>query len=340
MKQRKLTYKKAGVDVKKADVLVKKIKRIVESANRSEVIKGPGGFGGLFSLDSAKYDKPVLVSSSDGVGTKLKIATLTNCHNTVGIDLVAMNVNDILCCGAQPLFFLDYISCSTLNAKWYLDVIKGISKGCKEAGCALIGGETAEMPGMYKKDEYDLAGFCVGAVDKNKILDGKDIKVGDVVIGLESNGLHSNGFSLVRRALSRKELISNAKELLRPTRIYVKPILEVLRRQTSNEQKLIKALAHVTGGAFYNKIKRIIPKGMDIVIEKNSWRVPTVFKLIQNRGNIEDKEMFSTFNMGIGMVCVVDKDLIDSLLVIFNKFKLSAWVIGRVENGNRKVKIK
>jgi len=334
--KKQLTYKKAGVDVKKADALVKKIKRIVESTNRREVLKGVGGFGGLFGLETDKYDKPILVSSSDGVGTKLKIASLANCHSAVGIDLVAMNANDILCCGAEPLFFLDYISCSKLDAKWYLDVIKGISKGCKEAGCVLIGGETAEMPGMYKKDEYDLAGFCVGIVDKDKILDGKDIRIGDVAIGLASNGLHSNGFSLVRKVFSKKEQIRYSKELLKPTRIYVKPILNIL----DDRQNPIKAIAHITGGAFYNKIKRIIPKGMDIAIEKNSWQIPPIFKLIQNKGNIKEREMFSTFNMGIGMVCITTQDSADKLLAKFKDLKLQSWIIGRFVKGKRSVIIK
>ena len=340
MAKKSLTYKKAGVDIKKADDLVDDIKKMVKSADRPEVFRGIGGFGGLFKFEKEKYKDPVLVSSSDGVGTKLKIAVLVNRHDTVGIDMVAMNVNDILCCGAEPLFFLDYLGCSKLESSVFKNIIKGVVEGCRQAGCALIGGETAEMPGMYQQGEYDLAGFCVGVVEKEKILEGKDIKVGDAVVGLESNGLHSNGFSLVRKVFSKKELISNAKELLRPTRIYVKPILEALRKQASGEQKMIKAIAHITGGAFYNKIKRIVPQGMDIVIQKNSWQIPLIFKLIQNKGNIEDREMYTTFNMGIGMVCVSEPAAVDKLLAILNNFELKAMVIGKVTNGKGEVVIK
>src|SRR3990167_1962104 len=203
MKKKSLTYKKSGVDIKRADVLIREIKNLVKSTDKPEVLKGIGGFGGFFKFDKQKFNEPVLVSSSDGVGTKLKIATLVNKHDTVGIDLVAMNVNDILCSGAEPLFFLDYLGCSKIEPNVYKEIIKGIVEGCKQAGCALIGGETAEMPGMYKKGEYDLAGFCVGVVERSKIIDGSDIKIGDIVLGIESNGLHSNGFSLVRKVFSK-----------------------------------------------------------------------------------------------------------------------------------------
>ena len=339
MKKKSLAYKQAGVDIKKADSLVKEIKAMVKSTDRPEVLRGIGSFGGLFKFDK-KYKDPILVSSSDGVGTKLKIATLANKHDSVGIDLVAMNVNDVLCCGAEPLFFLDYLGCSKLEPKVFRDIIKGVCDGCKQAGCALIGGETAEMPGMYQKGEYDLAGFCVGVVERNKIIDGCDIKIGDVVVGLASNGLHSNGFSLVRKVFSKDELRLNAKELLRPTRIYVKPVLALLKDPKYKLQNKIKGIAHVTGGAFYDKIKRIIPANSNIEIKKSTWSIPAIFKLVQNRGNIKDKEMFHTFNMGIGMVCVLESAAADKAIKMLSQFGLKSWIIGKVVKGNKEVIIK
>ena len=333
MKRKSLTYKQAGVDIKKADTLVGDIKRMVKSTDRSEVLRGIGSFGGLFKLGKHKYKNPVLVSSSDGVGTKLKIATLVNKHDTVGIDLVAMNVNDVLCCGAEPLFFLDYLGCSKLESKVFKDIVKGVAEGCRQAGCALIGGETAEMPGMYRKGEYDLAGFCVGVVERDKILEGSNIKNGDVVVGLASNGLHSNGFSLVRKVFSKKELILYAKELLKPTCIYVKPVLSLLHNN-------IKGIAHVTGGAFYDKIRKIIPRNSNIEIKKGTWPIPEIFKLVQNKGNVKDREMFHTFNMGIGMVCVVDENVADKIIKVLLQFRLKSWVIGRVTKGKQEVVIK
>jgi len=340
MKKKSLTYKQAGVDIKKADSLVEEIKAMVKSTDRPEVLRGIGSFGGFFKLGKKNYKNPILVSSSDGVGTKLKIATLANKHDTVGIDLVAMNVNDILCCGAEPLFFLVYLGCSKLESKVFKDIVKGVAEGCKQAGCALIGGETAEMPGMYQKGEYDLAGFCVGVVERDKILEGSNIKIGDVIVGLASNGLHSNGFSLVRKVFSREELKHNAKELLKPTRIYVKPVLALLKDSKYKLQNKIKGIAHVTGGAFYDKIKRIIPSSANIEIRKGSWPIPEIFKLVQNKGNIEDKEMFHTFNMGIGMVCVVDKDLGGNVVEALSQLGLKSWVIGEVVKGDREVIVK
>ncbi|MDD5006242.1 MAG: phosphoribosylformylglycinamidine cyclo-ligase [Candidatus Omnitrophica bacterium] len=333
MKRKPLTYKQSGVDIKKADSLIEDIKQIVRSADRPGVLRGIGSFGGFFKL-AQKYKNPVLVSSSDGVGTKLKIAVLVNKHDTIGIDLVAMNVNDILCCGAEPLFFLDYLGCSKLESSVFKDIIKGVSEGCKQAGCALIGGETAEMPGMYQKGEYDLAGFCVGVVEENKIIDGSGIKSGDVVVGLASNGLHSNGFSLVRKAFSQDELKKMSKELLEPTRIYVKPVLSLLYNNN------IKGIAHITGGAFYDKIKRIIPKNLNIEIDSGSWPIPEIFRLIQIRGNIQDKEMCHTFNMGIGMVLVVNRNAAEKIIRQLAQFGLQSWIIGRVVKGNKKVIVK
>jgi len=335
MAKKHLTYKQAGVNIKKADSLVDQIRKMVGSTYRKEVLKDIGGFGGLFGFNKDNYNNPVLVSSSDGVGTKLKIATLVNKHDTVGIDMVAMNVNDILCCGAEPLFFLDYLGCSKLESAVYKDIIKGTVAGCKEAGCALVGGETAEMPGMYQKGEYDLAGFCVGVVEKDEIIDGSKIKIGDTIIGLASSGLHSNGFSLVRKVLEKKELILYSKELLKPTRIYVKPVLSLLK----NSGIELKGIAHITGGAFYEKMKRIIPKGTNFQIQKGSWRIPDIFKLIQNKGNIEDKEMFHTFNMGVGMVVVVDNSLAEKTIEEFSRLGLKVWSIGKVIKGDKKVVI-
>jgi len=331
-----LTYKKAGVDIKKANIFVDKIKPLIKTTQREEVISQVGSFGGLFELNLKKYRNPVFVSSTDGVGTKLKIAQILKKHDTVGIDLVAMNVNDILCFGAEPLYFLDYIACGRLNPDVLLDVVKGIAQGCKESGCALIGGETAEMPGMYKRDDYDLAGFCVGVIEKDRIIDGRDIEIGDKVIGLASNGLHSNGFSLVRKIFSKEEIKEIATELLKPTRIYVKPVLSLLK--TSNiKYKTIKGIAHISGGAFYEKIPRIIPKGLGIRIEKNSWEIPKIFKLIQNRGDISDNEMFRTFNMGIGMVLVVTSQLAKWVISRIKEFRLNSYIIGEVIKGRKEV---
>ncbi|MFH1768372.1 MAG: phosphoribosylformylglycinamidine cyclo-ligase, partial [Candidatus Omnitrophota bacterium] len=278
--KKKATYKQAGVDIRKAEIFLKKIKG-KESARRVK------SFASLFALDNllVKYKKPYLVSSCDGVGSKLKLAQKFSRHDTVGIDLVAMNVNDIVCLGAKPLFFLDYIACGKLDIKVLLDVIKGIKSGLRYAGCLLVGGETAEMPAMYKKDEYDLAGFCVGIVDKDRVVDGSNISKGDIIIGFESNGLHSNGFSLVRRVLSDKDTRKHIGQLLKPTRIYVNDILSLLSRFTSRD-KAIKGIAHITGGAFYNKAIKILPAGLGMVIDKKSWQVPPIFKIIQDKGSV------------------------------------------------------
>jgi phosphoribosylformylglycinamidine cyclo-ligase len=295
----------------------------------SKEAKQIGGFGAIFNFDKNKYKQPLLVSSTDGVGTKLKIAQAANIHNSVGIDLVAMNVNDILCCGAKPLFFLDYIACGKLNTKVLTDVVKGIAEGCIQADCALIGGETAEMPGMYKSDGYDLAGFVVGAVDKNKLINGSRIKYGDCLIGIESSGLHSNGFSLARKVFSKSEIKKYAKELLKPTRIYVKPVLSLIKDFD------IKGIAHITGGAYYEKIPRIIPKGLGIKIYKKSWKVPAIFKIIQKKGNVSEKEMFRTFNMGIGMVLITNEKDFMAIRNKLSDFGLKSWIIGEVVKGKK-----
>ncbi len=324
-----ITYKKSGVDIDEAERFVRAIKPLT---------KGIGGFGGLFKFEANKYKDPYLVSSTDGVGTKLKIAFLAGKHDTVGIDLVGMNVNDILCSGAKPLFFLDYIATGRLDKRVLVDVVKGIAEGCRQAGCSLVGGETAEMPGFYRPGEYDLAGFCVGVVDKQKAINGSRIKAGDILLGIESNGLHSNGYSLVRKVFSPKELIKYAHELLKPTRIYVKPILSLLSA-VSCQLSAVKGIAHITGGAFYDKIPRIIPKGLGIRIDKNSWSVPEIFKIVQEKGNVPQADMYRTLNMGIGLVLVMDKFYNSKAISFLAKRGLKSWVIGEVVSTGNRVKI-
>jgi phosphoribosylformylglycinamidine cyclo-ligase len=333
-----LTYKKAGVDIRKADLLKKSIASLVRKSAGPRLLKGIGGFGGLFDFSKDKYKNPVLVSSCDGVGTKLKVAVLVNRHDTVGLDAVGMNVNDLLCTGARPLFFLDYIAYSKLDSEILLQVIKGLNKGCIQAGCSLVGGEMAQMPGMYNRGEYDLAGFCVGVVEKNRIIDGSRIELGDTLIGIESNGLHSNGFSLVRKVFSKNELKRYASELLKPTRIYVKPVLSLLYA-ISHKPYAIRGIAHITGGAFYDKIARILPGNLNARISKNSWETPKVFRLIQNKGNISEKEMYHTFNMGVGMVLVVASDSAAGIKSQLAKFNLNSWVIGEIVKGKKEVEV-
>ena len=313
-----VTYKQAGVDIKKAEKLVKKIKRIVS---------GIGGFSGLYPMELAGYKKPFLVASTDGVGTKLKIAQLVRKHNTVGIDLVAMCVNDVITCGAKPMFFLDYFATGKLDVGVAEEVIKGIHKGCLQGACPLIGGETAEMPGFYKKGEYDLAGFCVGIVERKEVIDGKKIKPGDIIFGLPSSGLHSNGFSLVRKIFSQRELRGLGKELLKPTKIYVKDVLSV--------RSIVRGIAHITGGGFIDNIPRILPRGCQAIIHKGSWRVPGIFQVVQKKGKIKEEEMFHTFNMGIGMVLIVSPAKRKRLLSRLPQARL----IGKVVSGRRQVKI-
>ena len=325
----KITYKKAGVDIKKAENFAKRIK--VDNISKVEA------FGSLFRLQPLlkNYKNPLLASSTDGVGTKLKIAQYVNIHNTVGIDLVAMNVNDIVCIGAKPLFFLDYIACGKVDIKTLTDVVSGIKKGLKDAECLLLGGETAEMPGMYEKDEYDLAGFCVGIVDKHKIINGRSIKEGDLVIGLESNGIHSNGFTLVRKVLGLKGLKKYKKEVLKPTRIYVKPVLSLISVLRNNYLAL-KGIAHVTGGAFYNKVTKILPKGYGMVIDRKSWKIPKIFNIIQKKAHLGQKEMYSVFNMGIGMVLVIDKKFLKKALTVLNK-SCKTHLIGKIVKSKKRM---
>jgi phosphoribosylformylglycinamidine cyclo-ligase len=326
------TYKKAGVDIEKASAFKQKIKLLVRKSFTGSVLGDIGSFGSFFALAKEEYKEPVLVSSTDGVGTKLMIAQLAGKHDSVGIDLVAMNVNDILCTGARPLFFLDYIASGRLDPGVLFDVVKGINAGCIEAGCSLIGGETAEMPDMYKRGEYDLAGFCVGVVEKKEIIDGSKIEAGDTVIGLQASGLHSNGFSLVRKVLSKAELKRMSEELLKPTRIYVKPVLKLL-------SPAVKGIAHITGGAFYDKIARVLPDNVDCVIHKSAWDVPKIFRLIQNKGAIDDKEMYHTFNMGVGMVLIVRPQAARSVTGQLSALNLRSRVIGEIVKGEKKVTI-
>ena len=336
------SYKDAGVDITLADEIVKEIKPLISKTSISGVIGGIGGFGGLFSLTSQKYKEPVLVSSTDGVGTKLKIAFALDKHISVGMDLVAMCVNDIVTYGAKPLFFLDYISMGKLSKKVTVNLIKGITEGCKMANCALLGGETAEMPGFYPEGEYDLAGFAVGIVEKSKIIDGRKIKEGDLVIGIASNGLHSNGFSLVRKVLLKEkqykmeEKISSLKgslgeELLKPTRIYVQPLLYLLKKYK------ILGIAHITGGGILENIPRILPEGVSVQINQKSWLKPPIFSLIQKEGKISDEEMYLTFNMGIGMILIVSNDEALKIKEELKKIDYASYLIGKVIKGNKQV---
>ncbi len=331
------TYKDAGVDIKAGYKSVELIKGHVRKTFRPEVITDLGGFGALFSINKEKYNNPVLVSGTDGVGTKLKIAFLMDKHDTIGQDCVAMCVNDVACSGAEPLFFLDYLALGKNIPEKVEQIVKGIADGCLMAGCSLVGGETAEMPGMYKEDEYDIAGFCVGIVDKDKIVNGKKIKEGDILVGLSSNGIHSNGYSLVRKILSPSTEKLNqyieklgctlGEEILRPTRIYVRTIMSVL------ERFCIKGIANITGGGFYENIPRIIPEGLRVRINKGRWPVLPIFDLIQTLGNIEEYEMNSTFNMGIGMVLAVDKPAAEDLIAYVNSIGEKGYVIGEIISG-------
>jgi phosphoribosylformylglycinamidine cyclo-ligase len=327
-----LTYREAGVDIDAGDALVERIKPFAKRTLRPEVLGGIGGFGALVEV-SKKYREPVMVSGTDGVGTKLKLAFRMKKHDTIGIDLVAMSVNDILCSGAEPVFFLDYFACSKLDVDVAEAVVKGIAEGCEQAGCALIGGETAEMPGMYDPNEYDLAGFAVGLVEKSAILDGTRVAAGDVVIGLASSGPHSNGYSLVRKvvAVSGADLYEPldgdrtlGQALLEPTRIYVKPVLAVMERVA------VKGLAHITGGGLRENIPRILPEGLCARLDAAKWPRPPVFKWLQRHGAIEDDEMVRTFNCGIGMVVVVAHADAKATIDAFSALGVEAFQIGAI----------
>ncbi len=327
-----LSYRDAGVDIDAGDALVERIKPFAKRTLRPEVLAGIGGFGALVELPK-RYREPVLVSGTDGVGTKLKLAFTLNRHDTVGIDLVAMSVNDVLVQGAEPLFFLDYFACGKLDVPVAADVVKGIAAGCEQAGCALIGGETAEMPGMYPAGEYDLAGFCVGVVEKSKVIDGRAIAPGDVVLGLASSGAHSNGYSLVRRILERAQPDlaapfdgrTLADAIMAPTRIYVKPLLALMAELP------VKGLAHITGGGLLENVPRVLPEGVRAVLEQSAWPRPPLFDWLQREGNVAESEMHRVFNCGIGMIVVVAADHADAARAFLAARGEQVFRIGRIE---------
>ena len=342
-------YKQAGVDIAAGNEAVERMKKHVKRTFRPEVLTDLGGFGALFGLDLKRYEEPVLVSGTDGVGTKLMLAFMMDKHDTIGIDAVAMCVNDIVVQGAEPLFFLDYLACGKVVPEKIEVIVGGIAEGCVQAGCALIGGETAEMPGMYGEDEYDIAGFAVGIVDKKKLIDGRSIRPGDAVIGLASSGVHSNGFSLVRRLLLEQQgcqltdVVPEAggdsgktlgEILLEPTRIYVKTIL------TLKEQVTLKGMSHITGGGFIENIPRILPADVDVEIDYDSWPILPIFKHLQEVGRISGRDMFTTFNMGIGMVLIVPEEEAEQTLQLAQELGEAAYRIGTVIPGERKVRFK
>jgi len=335
-----ITYADAGVDVEKGYKAVELIKKHSKSTFNKNVLSDLGSFGGLYSIANENLKEPVLVSGTDGVGTKLKYAFIANKHDTIGIDCVAMCVNDVVCHGAKPLFFLDYLATGKLEPEKAAEIVGGIAEGCRQAGSALIGGETAEMPGFYEAGEYDMAGFCVGIVDKSKIINGSDIKVGDSLIGIASSGIHSNGFSLIRKLFGEdKKVLENTKgehcssdnslldEFLIPTKIYVKTVLHLVDKFN------IKGIAHITGGGFIENIPRIFPKGIGGVVELSSYKLPTIFEFIKEKSGLSDKELYNTFNMGIGLVLCVDKKDEQTVLAELKNLGEPAFVIGKTISG-------
>ena len=335
------SYKAAGVDVTAGYKGVQLMKKAVQSTYTNAVISDIGGFGGLYAPQIKDMEEPILVSGTDGVGTKLKLAFLMDKHDTIGEDCVAMCANDVICTGASPMFFLDYMALGKNIPEKVATIVTGVAEGCKKANCSLVGGETAEMPGFYPEDEYDLAGFCVGVVDKKKIIDNKTIEVGDKVIGLASSGVHSNGFSLVRKVFDVNE--ENLKEyveelgktvgeaLLEPTRIYVKPILKLI------EEVKVKGISHITGGGFYENLPRMLRDGVSLKIDKNSYEVPALFKLIASRGNIPGRDMYNTFNMGIGMAIIVPENEVEKAINLLKEAGEEAYLIGEVVSGNKEI---
>ena len=338
-KNKKFTYADAGVNIDHGNELVSRIKTSSQRTQRSGVMGSLGGFGALFDIGSLNYKHPVLVSGTDGVGTKIKLAIETNRHDTIGIDLVAMCVNDLIVQGAEPLFFLDYFASSKLNVDVAETVITGIAKGCEISNCSLIGGETAEMPGMYSDGDYDLAGFCVGAVEKDEIIDGKNVQVGDVLIAVASSGFHSNGYSLIRKIINdtQQDLSQKIAQrtlidcLLEPTRIYVKPVLELTKTLS------IKAISHITGGGLTENIPRVIPEEMAVEIDTNSWQLPPVFEWIKTSGNVDKYEMLKTFNCGAGLVLCIAAEDKDKVIEMFNTLEWQAWHLGEVIKRNEKL---
>ena len=325
-------YKKAGVDVEKGYEAVERMKKHIVKTRRPEVLGGIGSFAGLFDLSGFSYKEPVMVSGTDGVGTKLKLAFELNKHDSVGIDLVAMCANDIVAQGAEALFFLDYIACGKNDPAMIEQIVAGISEGCVTAGAALVGGETAEMPGMYQENEYDLAGFVVGIAEKSKLITGEAIKAGDVVIGLSSSGIHSNGYSLVRKVIEDLDLnetynglsASLGETIMTPTKIYAKPVAAVLKEIT------VKGISHITGGGFYENFPRMIPQGLGVELDKSAWNVPRIFTFLQEKGSIPEKDMYGVFNMGVGMALVVEEADADHTLAILKQQGEEAAVIGKV----------
>jgi len=332
MADNKLTYKDAGVDIDAGNALVERIKPLVAATRRAEVLAGIGGFGGLFALPPGRFRAPVLVSGTDGVGTKLKLAQRIGRHDTIGIDLVAMCVNDVLVQGAEPLFFLDYFACGRLDVDVAAGVIKGIADGCKLAGAALIGGETAEMPDMYPAGEYDLAGFCVGVVERDELIDGSSIRSGDALVGIASSGPHSNGYSLIRKVLELAgdceiDGVPASERLLEPTRIYVRPVLELMRSVS------VKGLAHITGGGITENLPRVFDGSVHAIIDTASWRQGPIFDWLADAGNIAVDEMRRTFNCGVGMIAVVNATAVRETIAILEHFGENAWLIGEVAAG-------
>ncbi len=329
-----ITYKRSGVDINKADLLIEKAKNLINSTRIKGCVGSVGSFGGFFDMAKTGLKDPILVASTDGVGTKLKIAQLASKHDTIGIDLVAMCVNDVLCSGARPLFFLDYFATGKLEKGVWNKVIKSIVDGCKQAGCALIGGETAEMPGMYAAGEYDLAGFAVGVVEREKIITGDDITPGDVILGIASSGLHSNGFSMVRKLFTERELKRQSGLFLTPTIIYVKAFLDAARSAR------IKGAANITGGGFYDNIPRMLPEGRQAVIRKGTWVLPKVFTMIVDKTGEKDKELYRTFNMGIGMTLAVSKkDAGIVSKILLKRHGIKSWIIGEIVKGKRRAEL-
>lgn len=341
MKSFSESYKAAGVDVTAGYKSVELMKKHIAKTNIDGVISGIGGFGGCFMPNLSGMEEPVLVSGTDGVGTKLKLAFLLDKHDTIGIDCVAMCVNDVVCGGAKPLFFLDYMALGKNVPEKVAEIVSGVAEGCVQAGCALVGGETAEMPGFYPVDEYDLAGFSVGIVDKKKIIDGEGLEAGDVLIGLPSSGVHSNGFSLVRKVFNiNEETVKKTypeldkplgETLLTPTKIYVKPLLALI------EKCNVKAVSHITGGGFYENIPRMLKDGMSAKINKSAVPVLPIFNVIQKEGNISEHDMFNTFNMGVGMVIAIDKNQVDTALSVLAQAGEKAFVLGEVVKGDKEV---
>lgn len=338
-----MDYKKAGVDIEAGYQSVELMKKYVKETMRPEVLGGLGGFSGAFSLSSIKnMEKPTLVSGTDGVGTKLKLAFLMDKHDTVGIDCVAMCVNDIACAGGEPLFFLDYIACGKNYPEKIATIVKGVAEGCKQSGAALIGGETAEMPGFYPEDEYDLAGFAVGVVDEKDLITGANIKAGDTLIGIASSGVHSNGFSLVRKVFRMKEEVLHTyydslgstlgEALIRPTKIYVKALKEI-----KGAGVVIKGCSHITGGGFYENIPRMLPEGVRAVVKKDSYPVLPIFRMLQVEGNIAEDMMYNTYNMGLGMVLAVDPEDTEKTMEAIKRAGEKPYVVGAIENGEKGV---